>query len=181
MTTLVVIVVVAVIIGVISYYANAGFGDRRGHAPGELPSSRDIEARLAPLEGVAVTRIDAARDGSVKIAGKVEAVEQPWGDAQRDRRWAARITPSDAGGIRARVVIADVSGRALVEIPFGGVESFAHGVAGWEVAGGTPALVPGQEVTVVGAARRRAPGYRDGAHQLVVVAAYVSGDPPPSR
>lgn len=182
MTTLLVLIVVGVLIGAFSYFTNAGFGDRRPrHAPGELPSSRDIEALLAPL-ATAPTSIEAARDGhALKIAGRVEAVLQPFGDAELAHGWSARIIPGDAGGTRAGILVGDGTGRALVEIPHGRVEVFTRGVGGWEVASGVPALVPGQPISVFGVGKLRPPGYRDNAAQLVVRATYVSAEPPPSK
>jgi hypothetical protein len=186
MTTLLVLVVVGVLIGAFSYFTNAGFGDRRpARAPGELPSSRDIEALLAPLATHA-TSISAARHGhALKIAGTVEAVIEPFGDAALSSEWSACITPGDAGGTRARILVSDGSGRAQVEIPHGRIESFTRGLTGWELSGTVPAIVPGQRLAVFGVGKLRPPGYRDSAPELIVRAAYVSiyvsGEPPPSK
>src|SRR5579863_9182116 len=178
MTTLLVLIVAGVLVGVFSYFTNAGLGDRRPrHAPGELPSGRDIEALLQPLATEA-TSIAGARDGhAVKIAGRVEAVLAGFGDTMPSQRWSARITPGDAGGMRARFIVGDASGRATVEIPFGSVEVFARGLAGWELVGHVPALAQGQRVEVFGVGKVRAPGYRDGAPELIVRATYVSLEP----
>jgi hypothetical protein len=181
MTTLIVLVVVAGAIAVASYFTNAGFGDRAGKKLGEQPSGRDIEALLAPLLTPA-TSIEAARDGhAAKISGRVEAVAEPWGEREMAQGWSARVTPSDAGGTRARIYIGDGSGRALVEIPFGRVELFARAVAGWEILSGTPVIAEGTIVSVFGVCKRRAQGYRDNEPLLVVRAANVSGEPPPSK
>jgi hypothetical protein len=182
MTTLLVLVVVGVIIGAFSYFTNAGFGDRRPKAaPGELPSSRDIEALLAPL-ATAPTDIAAARHGhALKIAGTVEAVLEPCGSAPLASEWSARITEGDAGGTRARLIVKDSTGRAQIEIPHGKVESFTRGLAGWEISGSVPAIVPGQRVAAFGVGKLRSPGYRDSAPELIVRAAYVSAEPPPSK
>jgi hypothetical protein len=181
MTTLILLIVVGVLIGVFSYFANAGFGDRRPPTLGEKPSSRDIEALLAPL-ATPPTRIAAARDGhALKIAGTIEAVLQPFGPTPVEGLWSARITPGDAGGTRARIVVGDGSGRAQVEIPHGRVELFVRSVAGWELAGSVPALAVGQPIAVFGVGKLRPPGYRDSAAELVVRAAYVSAEPPPSK
>jgi hypothetical protein len=181
-TTLLVLVIVGVLIGAFSYFTNAGFGDRRpARPPGELPSSRDIEALLAPL-AAGVTTISAARHGhALKISGTVEAVIEPLGGAPLDGEWSARITPSDAGGTRARILVGDGTGRAQIEIPHGRIESFTRGLTGWEPSGSVPAIVPGQRLSVFGVGKLRAPGYRDSAPELIVRAAYVSAEPPPSR
>jgi hypothetical protein len=182
MTTLLVLVVVGVLIGAFSYFTNAGFGDRRpARAPGDRPSSRDIEALLAPLATPA-TDIAAARDGhALKIAGRIEAVLQPFGEVASESGWSARITPSDAGGTRARLLVGDSSGRAVVEIPYGRVEAFTRTAVGWEPVGSVPALIIGQPIGVFGIGKLRAPGYRDNAAELIVRAAYVSAEPPPSK
>jgi hypothetical protein len=182
MTTLLVLVVVGVLIGAFSYFTNAGFGDRRPRRPpGELPASRDIAALLAPLD-TSATSIASARHGhALKVAGTVEAVLEPLGSAALTSEWSARITAGDAGGTRARLVIGDGTGRAQVEIPHGSIEGFTRGVAGWELAGTVPALVPGQRIAVFGVGKLRPPGYRDSAPELIIRAAYVSAEPPASR
>jgi hypothetical protein len=182
MTTLLVLVVVAALIGGISYITNSGLGDRRGHALGDKPSTRDVEALLVPLASD-TTRIVEARDGhAVKLVGRVESVAQPLGAEPIARRWALRVAPGDAGGTRARFIISDDSGRALVEIARGTIETFVSCPGGWEPQVLPPAIVAGDVVRVFGVGRWKpdpAAGYRDGARLLVVAAAFVaSGELP---
>jgi hypothetical protein len=178
MTTLLVFVGVAVVISVVSYFGNAGFGDRKpptGPAAGELGG---------PWSTVA-TPIDAVRAGhTLRISGRIAAVLSPFGATQFSRRWSVTIRPSDAGGTRARFIVADDKAQIAVEIPYGTVETITEEPSGWVAAPAkTPALVEGAAIDVYGTARMRPSGLRGGEQELVVVAAYVaaSGEPPPSK
>ncbi len=177
MTTLLVLIGVAGVISLISYFTNSGLGDRKGHALGDKPSSRDVDALLVPLAGE-TTRIVEARDGHpVKLVGRVEGVQQPLGDKECPQRWAMRVVAGDVGGTRARFVISDDSGRALIEVARGQLETFVSAPGGWEPQVLPPAIVEGRMIRVFGVGRWKpdpSGGYREGGRLLVVSAAFVA-------